>query len=244
MIKTAHINILETGTVTLTAGTEDTSYPLYRLYDRNVGRLFKTTSAVTTEVKVDQGAAAPLSVDTLIVPAGHNLDGITLDIKHSDDDAVYTPAVSQWTGAAGVIEKSWAPVTKRYWKFIITSPATIPEISELFLTETYDWTRDPARPTGALEREGNVENAQTAGGKDRFLVQGPPKLRREYTVPRCGQQQMDHMLSHMATHHQGKPFWLYDGTQWIYGKLRRPLELREIAYQTYSYQFDFLEVLP
>jgi hypothetical protein len=244
MIKTAHINILETGTVTLDAGTEDSSYPLYRTYDRHVGRLFKTTSAVTTEVKVDQGGTGNLAVDRLLIPAGHNLSGMTLDITHSDDDALYTAAVAQWTGAAGVIDKSWASLTKRYWKFIITSPASIPEIPELFLTATYAWMRDPTRPTGALEREGNVENAQTVGGKDRFLVQGPSKLRREYSVPRCGQQQMDNMLSHMATHQAGKPFWLHDGTQWIYGKLRRPLEIREIAYQTYSYNFDFLEVLP
>ena len=42
MIKTAHKNILESGAVTLPDGTQDTSYPLYRLYDRGIGRFFST----------------------------------------------------------------------------------------------------------------------------------------------------------------------------------------------------------
>jgi hypothetical protein len=244
MIKTAHINILETSTVTLPAGTEDTDFPLYRLYDRHVGRLFKTTSAVTTEIKVDQGATGTRSVDTLIVPQAHNLDGMTLDVKHSDDDQTYTPAVAQWTADEGLIEKSWAAVAARYWKFIITAPGSIPEIPELFLTETYDWAKDPARPTGPLSDQGNVERAETFGGKARFLVKGSARKRRGYSVRRCKEAQKNQMASLQATMDAGKPFWLYDGSSWLYGELRIPMDIREVAYGTYSYEFDFLEVLP
>ncbi len=245
MIKTAHINILETSTVSLSAGTEDTAYPLYRLYDRNVGRLFKPTAAETIEIKIDQGAAGNLAVDRLLIPAGHNLDGMSLDIKYSDDDLAYTPAVTQWTGTAGLINKSWNAATKRYWKFIITTPASIPEIPELFLASTYSWERGPSRPAGQLDKIFNAENAVTSGGQDRFLVHGDPKRRRSYTLPRMGEAQKDNLLALNDAWQGSKPFWLYDHTGvWIYGKLAGPMDVTEAAYQSYGVRFEFMEVLP
>lgn len=41
MIKCAGLNILETSAVGLAAGVEDAVYPLYRLYDRDAGRIFR-----------------------------------------------------------------------------------------------------------------------------------------------------------------------------------------------------------
>jgi hypothetical protein len=245
MIKTAHANLLETSTVTLSAGGEDAAYPLWRLYDRNIGRVFKPTAAETMEVKADQGAGGFQAVDGLLVPAGHNLDGMTLDVKHSDDDLAYTPAVTQWVqSGSGLIEKSWNPATKRYWKFIVTSPATVPELAELFLTSTYSWPRNPSRPTGALEKVFNVTNDVTASGQDRFLEHGDPKHQRSYAMPRCGEAQKDAITSLYDAWAGRKPFWLYDHEgNWIYGKLTAPLDLRELAYQSYGFKFEFLEVL-
>lgn len=245
MIKTAYRNILETSAVTLSAGSEDPDYPLYRLYDRNIGRPFKPAAAETIEVRVDQGASENLTVDRLLVPAGHTLEGMTLDIKYSDDDVVYTPAVAQWTGTSGLMEKSWTPVARRYWKFIVTSPSSIPETAELFLTSTYEWERAPARPAGPFEKIFNVRNEVTSGGQDRFLVHGDPRRQRVYHVPSCGQDQMQALAGLYDAYGGGAPFWLCDHWGgWIFGKLRGPLNLRETASLRYSLDFDFLEVLP
>ena len=245
MIITAHSNILESSTVSLEAGTEDPSFPLYRLCDRNIGRMFRSTLAETIEIKVDQGASGNKAIDRLLIPSGHNLSGMTLDIKYSDDDVSYSPAAAQWAGTPGIIDKSWAPATHRYWKFIITSPGSIPEIPELFLSASYTWDKNPSRPAGALDKEHNVSNALTASGQDRFLVHGSPKLRRDYRVPRCGESQKDALLSLNDSWGGSRPFWLWDHTgQWIYGKLTAPMDITEVAYQTYSLSFGFLEVLP
>lgn len=245
MLKTAHKNILETSTVALSAGTEDPAYPLYRLYDRNIGRVFRPAAAATVEVKVDQGASDNLAVDRLLIPSGHNLAGMTLDIKHSDDDTAYTEAVPQWTGTDGLMEKSWSPATHRYWKFIITDPPAVPELAELFLTQTYSWERDPARPAGPFDKVFNVENDLTAGGQERFLVHGDPRRQRLYHMPRCGEAQKGGVLDLYDGYGGSRAFWLYDHEgNWIYGRLRAPLNLREEAHQRYSFEFDFLEVLP
>jgi hypothetical protein len=243
-VKTAHINILEASTVTLSAGTEDTDYPLARLYDRNVGRMFRPTAAETIEVKADQGAGSPEAVDRLLIPAGHNLSGMTLDILHSPDDSSYTPAVTQWTGADGLIVKSWQPLQKRYWKFRITSPSSVPELAELFLTSSYEWARNPSRPAGRLDRVFNVERAETASGKDRFMVRGAPRRVRSYTIPGMGDAQKDELLGLNEGWAGSKPFWLYDHEGgWIYGTLTEPMDITEAAFSRYSAVLEFREVI-
>jgi hypothetical protein len=245
VIKCAGLNILEGSAVSLTSGAEDPGYPLYRLYDRDAGRMFRAASAGTVEVRADQGAS-PRAVDRLLVPAGHNLDGATLEVLHSDDDAAYDPAVPGWTQqGTGLVNTAWAAVAKRYWKLRITAPSSAPELAELFLTSTYEWERNPERPAGPLEGVFNVEHAQTAAGQDRFLVHGAPKRRRPYRVPRCSEAQKEGVLALFSDWAGSKPFWLEDHEgSWIYGRLQGPLNLRELAPGAYGFDFDFVEVLP
>ncbi len=245
-VKTAHANILEASTVTLTAGSADPDYPLARLWDRNPARLFRADSAATLEIKVDQGGTPPyLSADTLMIPSGHNLDGMTLDIKHSGDDISYTPAVSQWVqSGGGLITKSWTPVAARYWKFIVTSPSAAPELSELFLTATIEWLKNPSRPAGRLERVFNVAHTSTASGADRFLVHGLPRRRRSYSLPAIDETQKEALLELNETWAGVKPFWLSDHEgAWIFGRLDSPLEVMEEAHQRFSARFEFVEVI-
>jgi hypothetical protein len=245
LIRTAHLNILESSTVSLSAGFEDPAHPLWRLHDRDVGRPFKAASAATLEVKVEQ-EAEPRAVDRLLIPTGHGLHGMTLDVMHSDDDAVYVPAVPQWTQIGpGLIDRSWSAITRRWWKFIVTSPSSAPEFPELFLTATSEWTRNPERPAGPLEDTANVESLETAGGQERFLLHGPGRRQCVYRVPRAPQTMKDQVESLNASWGQGKPFWLgdHEGT-WLFGRLRSPLHLQEVDYRTYSFAFDFLEVRP
>lgn len=144
-----------------------------------------------------------------------------------------------------IFTKSWSAVTARYWKIAFENPASIPSVAELFLTSTYEWERNPSRPAGPFEEVFNVENDVTAGGQDRFLVHGDPKRQRAYHMPLCREAQKDNVKALYEAWAGAKPFWLRDHEGvWIYGKLRAPLNLRELASQSYSFDFDFLEVLP
>lgn len=244
-MKTLSVNILETSTVTLSAGAQNPSYPLYRLYDRDIGKLFKASAAATLEVKIDQGASNIQAIDRLIIPAGHNLGGMTLDIKHSADDATYTASVSQWVqSGSGLINKDWPSESKRYWKLIITSPASAPEFAELFLGPAYTWQRLPSRPAGPFDDVFNVEHAETASGQDRFLIHGSPKRQRVYRVVNAASAQKADILSLYSAWQGAKPFWLEDHEgAWLYGRLRRPLELKETSHGRYGFDFDFEEVI-
>ena len=245
MIQTAYTNILETATsVALAAGTADASYPLTRIYDRDPGRTFRTTAAVTTQIVVNQGAS-PLPVDRLIIAATHNLAGMALSLEYSTNGTSWSVAVTNWTGAAGLITKSFNALTKQYWRFTITTPSAIPQIAELFLASTYAWPQDPERPGGPLDNVYNVRNDTDAAGHDTFLMLGAAKRKREYSVEWATQAQHDAIVALDAAWAGAHPFWLLDHTgTWIFVKFTAPLNMREVGYQSYSFDFKTLEVIP
>jgi len=239
-------NILESGTVTLSAGTEDSDYPLYRVYDRDIGMVFKITAAVTMEIKVDQGASGNIAIDQLLIPEGHNLDGMTLDWQYSDNDTAYTPAVSQWVqSGSGLINKSLSSAAHRYWKFIITTPASVPQIAEIFMTPAYTWERNPSRPAGPFDDRFNVERMEDAGGHVRFLEHGDSRRYRNYQLPRAVSGQRTNIEALYDAWAGKKPFWIKDHEgNWIFGELISPLNLIEQSSNKHSFNFEFQEVLP
>ena len=243
-IQTAHINLLELGTTTLSTGAAAAGYPLYRLYDRDLGRLFIGSAATTTVVKVDQGAGGTQAVDRLLIPSGHNLAGVTLDIEWSTDDASWTAATAQWTGAAGDIDKSWSALTKRYWRFTMTSPAAAPQVGELWLTETTTWARNPSRPGGPQESIHNVTVAVTAEGRVRFEVNGPSLRQRNYTLRNISSAQRVQYEALWTAFGGSKPFWLvsdHEGNA-IYGRFVAQPQLSEVAPGVFNATLAFLEV--
>lgn len=244
MIRTAHINLLEGSTVSLALGTEDAACPLYRLYDRDTLKPFKGTLVETVEILVDQGSQEIEKADTLIIASGHNLDGVSLALKHSDDNIVYNDALAPWTGTAGVMALGFAEVVKRYFKLVITSPASAPSLTEVFITKDCLWERLPSRPSGLMEDAHSVTRMDGSGGSTRSLVLGPPRRRRSYSVSRMPLAMKDEMLSLWRTWGKGKGFWLMDHEgSWIYGGLEAGLDMREVAHESYSMGFQFREAL-
>ena len=243
MIKTAHINILEGATVTLAANSHEPGYPLYRLYDRNTGRMFRALDAAPTEIAIDQGALDIKSADTLLIAAGHNLAGATLTLSYSDDAIDYTECVS-FTAAAGVIEAAWGAVSKRYWKLAITSPAEPPAMAELFITSASSFARRPLRASGPFDDEPNTITRRTSGGSCRALVMGPCRRQRPYFM-RIGEAERAALDALWAACAGGVPFWICDHEgQWIFGYLASAPGTKEIVPGVYTIDFNFTEALP
>ncbi|MDA8090078.1 MAG: hypothetical protein M0Z61_07635 [Nitrospiraceae bacterium] len=147
-------------------------------------------------------------------------------------------------GGSGLIEFNFPSATHRYWKLIITNPAAAPQFAELFLTSTYTWEKLPARPGGPFDDVFNVKTDVTASGLDRFLTFGNSKRQRIYKVVNAGATQQTNILALNTAWAGSKPFWLYDHEgNWIYGKLNKPLGLKETGAGKYEFDFNFLEVL-
>ncbi|MDA8156870.1 MAG: hypothetical protein M0Z52_10540 [Actinomycetota bacterium] len=245
ILLSCYTNILETSTVTLSQGYADANYPLYRLYDRDIGRMFQSAAASVLEVKIDQGAGVLNPVDTVFIPAGHNLGGTLMALNYSDDDVNYFTGAS-WTQPDNyLIVQSFGSMAHRYWRLNISAMPMPGQLAELFLTSTYIWERMPVRPGGPFDDVFNVQ-AETSGyGRDRFLVHGPSKRQRVYRVQNASAQQYASIKALWGAWAGAKPFWLCDQDgNWIYGKLRKPLNLKEDGYSRYSFDFDFEEVVP
>lgn len=245
MIKTAWENILEGSAVTLGAGAEDPACPLYRVHDRNMGRLFRASAPGTVIVRAVQPASAVRPADRLIIPAGHELAGATLTVRSSADDVTYTPVAGPFAAADGIITREWASVAHRYWEVEISSPLAPAGLAEVFLTSTLAWTHQPARPSGPHGLIPNVTRTPTASGAERYVLHGPPRRTRSYAVPRCAEAQRAGIEALEAGCEGARPFWLldHDGA-WIHGRLTHSPGLREVGPGAYAYEFEFTEVLP
>jgi hypothetical protein len=245
MIKNAYINILETSSVSLSTGSASTSYPLYRIYDRDIGRLFKAGSSATLEILINQGTAGTV-VDRMLIPPGHNLIGMALSLQNSTNGSTFATVYSCTQADTALINATFATDIRQYWRLVITSPATAPQIPELFLTRDYTWESDPhLYSVGSLDNIFNVENDIAAGGQDRFMVFGNPKKQRNYKVVGADSTQETNIQTFNNAWAGCKPFWLFDhNSQWIYGKLVSPLNLKIDDMNIYRFDFNFLEVLP
>ncbi|MDO8282703.1 MAG: hypothetical protein Q7U10_08825 [Thermodesulfovibrionia bacterium] len=241
-VKACYINILETSTVTLTLGTEDVAFPLYRLYDRECSDLFKITAAATFQIKVNQGAIK--AIDRLLIPAGHNLSGLTLTFSYSDYDADDYSQVEQWTqsGNALIDIPLDSSMTHKYWKLTVASPSAIPQIPELFLTSTYEFERNPSRPCDKDKRF-NVERLQEAGGQPRYIKHGEPRAYRLYALPRMTAAQSTNIQVLNDAWDGCKPFFLCDHNGvWLFGELLSPIGLAEESSDKDSCTLEFQEI--
>lgn len=177
-------NILETGTVTST--DESTSFPLYRTYDRDIGKLFKFNShGANLWIKVNQTPTI-YAVDRLIIPAGHTLNGLNCKLQYSTTGAYGGEEVNalSWAQAdALIINKTFSTQTKQYWRFLITSdPAAAPELPELYLTSSYSLVQNPS-PGASEGYQNNVLREEALSGRVRRVKFGEPRKIRNYHLP-------------------------------------------------------------
>ena len=235
-------NILETGTVTVSP-VENASYPAYRLYDRHIGRSFKFGSIVNpSTIVVDQGATGNIEIDTIIIPNGHNLDGLVLTLSHSPDNNAWTQA-DQWTqSGSGAIQRTFTAITKRYWKLSIASPSAAPALYELFLTKSYTWGRNPEEIDRGVYSEFNILRLQDSGGRPRFIEMGSSRKYREYSLYKINDTHRTAIEDLNDNWAGKKPFWLKDpDSVLIYGELIETLGFKRSG-DFADTPFKFLEV--
>ncbi len=176
---------------------------------------------------------------------GAQLEAAPSNNTASNYNGTFGSAQTLTPSGSGLIQYGFPQaMTHRYWKFTITNPSVAPQFAELFLTSTYTWEKLPARPGGPFDDVFNVKNETTASGLDRFLVFGNSRRQRVYKVVNAGATQQANILALNAAWAGSKPFWLYDHEgNWIYGRLRKPIGLKETGAGKFGFDFDFLEVL-
>jgi len=185
-IKVMYRNILENSTVTST--DENASFPLYRTYDRDIGKLFKFNShPANLFIQADQGVAIEYPVSRLIIPVGHTLNGLNCKLQYSHTGAwagEQTDALSWAQTNALIIDKAFTEFSERYWRLLITSdPAAPPALPELFLTKPYQFVRNVSWGFTSGNRL-NVNRLEALSGKVNYIMNGVVRKERGYQLTR------------------------------------------------------------
>jgi hypothetical protein len=235
-------NILEDNTVTVTP-VENASFPAYRLYDRILGRLFKFSAADNPSiVHVDQGATGNIAIDSVIIPAGHNLDGLTITMQFSTDNIAWSTAKSWAQSGAGAICESFGTATKRYWRMSIASPAAAVEMGELFFTQSYTWARNPVSLDRKMSTKYNVERLMDRSGHPRYIEHGTEKRYRAYFLEKITGSHRTEIESVDDVWAGKNPFWMKDTDgDLMFGELISPIDFSRSGSFADS-PFEFLEI--
>jgi hypothetical protein len=221
---------------------------LYGTVEESGTLLFDTvtlTAPADHTIKADQGAATQHDVDTLIIPAGHNLTGgAQLDWEYSANDVDWYNMVTEWAGAAGPIIKETASAqTKRYWRLVLTSLAAIPEIPELWMGKKIE-LQDVIAWGYQNGPQGNVERSEGLSGKPYFLIRGEDREYRNYLCKVQSSSVRDD-LEAFFSHSRGKPFWLKDlDGNWYFMSLADPNigPFDRPSLNRYDLQLEMIEV--
>jgi len=238
-------NIFETGTTTST--DENTSYPLYRTYDRDIGKLFKfNTHGANLYVKVNQGASS-YQVSRLIIPVGHTLNGLNLKLQYSTTGAYGGEQVDalSWAQAdALVINKTFAAQTKQYWRFLITSdPAAPPEMPEIYLTDDYVFEENVS--IDVVEgTQRNVKREETLSGRVRKIKLGYPREARNYSLRAITAAQKTNIEAWETVYDGTKDFYILDHNgDLLFCENLTDIEFRYVTSILTNVEMDLLQVL-
>lgn len=236
-------NILETSTITVT--TEDASFPKTRLYDRDIGKLFKGTAfASPFAILINQ--TPTYEINRLVIPAGHNLNGLDCSLRYSTDNfGVDDNEAVGWTQAdALLIDKSFVAQTKPDWKLNITAPATIVELTEMYLTKDVVFLRNPAMGSMIGTRK-NIVIDQTQSGISRKVKLGELKRIRRYDLNYITVTQKTDFESWDALCEGVKSFYIHDyDSSCIFMELVSDLEFTASGINRWTCMLDLTEVLP
>lgn len=237
-------NILENSIVTVTS--ENTSFPVYRLYDRDIGLYFKGNSTPANfYITLNQGAVISYPVNRLIIPSGHNLAGLTLKLQYSNDNfAADNHDADSWAGVVGLISRSFAEVTSQYWRLNIAAPASAPELNEMFLGLDITLTQNPGYDL-AMGKQENVERWEVESGLSQRVKNG--EMRRFYNYPFnviATAQKTDFETWRDTCDGRLKPFYLYDheGT-WVFVERLEDISFIPLSTTDWATGVKFLEVV-
>lgn len=236
-------NVLETGTVTVTS--ENTSFPKERLFDRDIGLLFKGNSTPANFYITLNQDVTVYEVNRLIIPANHNLDGLTIKLEYSTDNfsGDINDAVTPWVqSGSGQIDKSFTAQTKQYWRLNIASPASAPELHEMYLTKDVSFAHNPLYGSMIGTRR-NILTDQTQSGITRKVKLGELRKIRTYSMNVGNTQKSD--FESWEAHCEGvKSFYIHDyDDACVFMEMLNDLEFIASSPNRWTCTLELMEVL-
>jgi hypothetical protein len=175
-------NHLEGATVTVSGAAA--GFPKERLSDRDAVLPWKDTGTAGNRVaEAVRGASDPLiPVDTMILPAGHNLAGVTVRGDSSPDGTgpSWTNRVSFVPPSAAAVKASFGSLTLRGWRLFVATPPNAIELGELWFSSAVALPRPPLFEQLQHGVQGHVVDHESRGGFVWSAQLGDPRWTASY----------------------------------------------------------------
>jgi hypothetical protein len=172
---------MELGTVAVQG--EAANKPALRLSDRFIGPLWEDTASGTRTITLDQGSS-PLSIDSVLGAAGHNLAGLTLTAEHDADPGFGSPTTLGTVVPSGTA--AWritgTASAERYWRLTIASAASPPTLGELFFSLAVAFPYGPSDTDLVRGRMANVVKHETEAGIVIAFKRGATRWSASFTI--------------------------------------------------------------
>lgn len=185
-------NLLEAATISSDPG--DAAEKLGRLVDRaqsipwtgpsgwGMAGMFPIAMGMGTPaswiIDVDLGAS-PSPVTGLAL-VNQNITGVSVTLKADDTSPPTTTRDTFDPAGATHVLRTFASLTKRYWRLTIPAPATAPSIGEILLGVPRVITESPSLASAARAAVGNRRVATSPAGYQRRVSLGAPRTRLAY----------------------------------------------------------------
>jgi hypothetical protein len=186
-------------------------------------------------------------VNRLIIPAGHNFNGLLIKLQYSTTGAWAGEQVDalSWTQAdALLIDKTFSAQTKQYWRLNIGAPGSNPQLTEMYLTKDVTFIRGPAY--GAMVgTKKNLIIDQTQSGITRKVKLGETKKHRRYDLNYISATQKTDFEAWDALCEGVKNFYIHDyDDACIFMELTQDLEFIAATHHlTWNTTLELTEVL-
>jgi hypothetical protein len=238
------VNVLAPPSVVTTTGAA-AGFPNRRLYDGDIGLLWRDSAAGTRDITVDGGFAR--TIDTVILGAGHTLAGLTVTVLSGATAGGVTSRTSFTVGDPGVPHRHpFGPVTDRWWVVRVASPSLAPAIPELVLSLGTPFPSSPVLRGHEVGQRSQVIDLESYGGYEWNLVRGPVRWTASYPLLQMTPAERDTMLAaHRALDGGARACYLTDGegvTRWVNWSDRH-VRLTSATPARYDALLQFREVL-
>jgi hypothetical protein len=175
-VQIAYWNAMQLGTVAATSAA--TNYPALRLYDFELGKMWKATSAVAQTITLTGNAQ---SINTLLIPDGHNLAGATVNWQYYSGSWTDVSG-SPFTATSGLIRKAISAArSDASWRLVITPTTMIPQMPECYMTYLYSFEVQPQYGLTSVDKR-NALKIDAVSGRSTYLRLGKSKRYLEYSI--------------------------------------------------------------
>jgi hypothetical protein len=174
--------------------------------------MWLATSTATQTIHCDQGAGGTQAIDTLVIPAGHNLSGCTMAFQYSDNDSDWFNAVTGWSQSDNeiIVKQASASSTHRYWRVTIADATAASYCAEVFITLLYTFPDMlmPQNPTRLKDR--HALRITSYSGIPHYIKQGDSKIGWSGSIMLKTSTQITNFESFLAAWDGYKAFFITD----------------------------------